>query len=418
MWCLCFVMSICCVFCRSIRYESEIEMSNCPYCEVKIDREYNFCLNCDRQIICIHCNYLLVPNKTICSKCGEPLVRQPQSQMNEFTLEEKQTRNSAYRHINGKFSDSAFGQIASLFGGMPQYKPISRLVEVNSHQKQNALLSSSNSQQTDIYQDSEIDPQTQQEDANAFNGLSNKASSNNQANKYFRQTGKDEIIPKQVDFKGVKRRDQQQRFIILYIWAYYEIFTKPVPTQKYIVDTAKKISLHNSNFKDYFEETANEFLIEIDGQFELNPSGEQFIQKITKEMNDSSVEEGFVYWKKTKTRTRRGDVTKEDEQQVNEWVDLVLDLGQFDIRTLDSASKYASFAIWVITKRLGVASAVKPQMAYLYLTKKFTTVPVKQRSFKDALSRSYNANKFSKNADGLYYLTEHGEQEVESWLNM
>lgn len=96
-------------------------MPACPYCQFEISEEYNFCLNCDSQVKCTQCAKLLIPGKTRCFVCGNLLISKelPQTQMNEFTLEEEQTTKSASRRINARLSDDAFGQAASLFGGMP-----------------------------------------------------------------------------------------------------------------------------------------------------------------------------------------------------------------------------------------------------------------------------------------------------------
>jgi hypothetical protein len=82
-------------------------MSKCPYCETQISEKYNFCLNCERQVKCKCCGELLVVGKSRCLVCGEGIVSQEssQAQMNEFSLEEKQTTKSASRRINARFSN-------------------------------------------------------------------------------------------------------------------------------------------------------------------------------------------------------------------------------------------------------------------------------------------------------------------------
>lgn len=132
-------------------------------------------------------------------------------------------------------------------------------------------------------------------------------------------------------------------------------------------------------------------------------------------MESSSKGEGFVYWKATtKPSPKKASRSKKNQEELDEWVDKPIDIGDFDIRTLGNARQWAMFAIWSITKRLDLARAVEPPMALRYLAKKYTTVPVKQKALSEAMRR--NSNKFQKTADGRYYLTPQAQREVESWI--
>lgn len=130
-------------------------------------------------------------------------------------------------------------------------------------------------------------------------------------------------------------------------------------------------------------------------------------------MENSSEGEGYVYWKST-TKSSKASTPKKSQKEVDEWVDNSIDIGDFDVRTLSSGTQWAMFAIWSITKRLNVEDAVKPPMAYQYLTKRYTTVPVTQHAMTEAMRRSNN--KFQRTADRRYYLTPQAQQEVESWI--
>lgn len=101
-------------------------MPECQYCGAELDDRYNFCLNCNHQVKCTNCGGMLVRDKQICFVCGQPLVSQTgaQGQLNEFTLEEEQTENSAQRRINGRFSDEAVAHAAALLGGLTRSGPI------------------------------------------------------------------------------------------------------------------------------------------------------------------------------------------------------------------------------------------------------------------------------------------------------
>ena len=243
-------------------------------------------------------------------------------------------------------------------------------------------------------------------------------SDRSRALKHFRTHGDNEVQPKLVDFKGKNWKQQQRRFIVLYVWAYNEILGRPVPSKVNITEAAKKASniYDVSNIRKYYEEVANEFFLSTEGQgLELSPRGFQFVEEILTEIENPSVDEGFVYWKGTiKPTAKRSRKSNKDEQEVNKWVDESVDIGSFDVRSLSSGVQWAMFALWSITKHLEVASAVKPTMALQYLIKKYRTVPVKQKAFSMALLR--NNHKFHKTADGSYYLTPQAQREVESWI--
>lgn len=232
----------------------------------------------------------------------------------------------------------------------------------------------------------------------------------------FKPHGENELIPKLVDFKGKSWKQQQQRFILLYVWAYSEILGRPAPSKDSIMEVAKKSSniYDRNNMRRHYEEVANEYLLSTNEGLELNPRAFQFVQEILAEIEDSSVDEGYVYWKGTTKPAPKRSAPKKNQQEVDEWVNKSVDIGNFDVRTLNDAAKWAMFAIWSITKRLNVADAVKRPMAYQYLTKKYTRVPVKQNALSEAMRR--NNNKFQRTADGRYYLTPQAQQEVESWI--
>ncbi|NOK61364.1 MAG: hypothetical protein GFH27_549305n133 [Chloroflexi bacterium AL-W] len=96
----------------------------CPYCTSDVPEKYNFCLTCQRQVKCLNCKESLLPEKNKCFVCGIVIGASQSSQtpMNEFTLEEKQTRTSAYRKINGRLSDNAIGEAATLFSGLYRHR--------------------------------------------------------------------------------------------------------------------------------------------------------------------------------------------------------------------------------------------------------------------------------------------------------
>jgi hypothetical protein len=177
------------------------------------------------------------------------------------------------------------------------------------------------------------------------------------------------------------------------------------------------VKVYDTNSSNYLNETERGWLLHVDDGYDLNSNGTEFVKQILADIEEASVPGGFVYWKgSNKPGQKRQKTSREEEQQVSQWLEAKLNIGKLDIRDLETPKNYAMFALWALTKGISVVPAVKPKLAYLYITKKFTTISVNERPFRDALSRSSNRNTFNKNADGLYYLTSQAEREVEAWM--
>ncbi len=211
-------------------------MPACPYCNFEISEEYNFCLNCDSQVKCTHCAKLLVPGKTCCFVCGNPLVSKelPQTQMNEFTLEEKQTTKSASRRINGRLSDDAFGQAAALFGGMSPSRLVHQSAEINSPPSKKLLsLPQDNPDEADQV----VEGYHSVEQSSTLSG---NEDDRDRAFQFFEVDGEAELVAKVTDYKGKTKKEQQQRFILVYVWAFLHIFGRAVPSKEHINSAAKR----------------------------------------------------------------------------------------------------------------------------------------------------------------------------------
>lgn len=176
----------------------------------------------------------------------------------------------------------------------------------------------------------------------------------------------------------------------------------------------KRVSIYDSNFATYFEHTAKQFLMSSDVGYKINLPGTMRLREIINEMDDDGIK-GAPYWKlASKSPRKRTSFSKEDEQKINQWLEMPTSVDKFDIRKLKSAANLAAFAIWIITKQLCVESAVKPREAYSYLKSKYKIIAVKQDVFSCALRQ--NPNKFAKTQEGLYFLKEESEREVEAWI--
>ena len=389
-------------------------MAKCQYCGTDLEEKYNFCLNCERQVKCINCSELLLPNKQRCLVCGVTLVGQriDVEPKNEFTLKEEQTADSAQRRINGRFTNEAFGHAAALFGGLSRSKITPQSYEVPSYERQalppledqegirNRVEGSIDGQDP---RSKEAAPETSREDGSS------------EASRYFRLRG-EELVSQFSDFKGPTKKAQQERFILLYTWAYNELVERS-PTKEQLVEASRKRKLHDTNFPTYYSDVANQYLLGGEEELELNPDGQRKISEILREMGDESVEQGFAYWKgASPARAKRSATSAKDKQEISKWVSMDIDIGNIDVRSLDTPTNCAMFAIWCLTARLKVTKAVKPSVALSYIKSRYTTISVNQKPFTKALGRAKNGHRFNKNGEGLYYLTAHAEREVESWV--
>lgn len=394
-------------------------MPECQYCSAELNDRYNFCVNCTRQVRCLTCGEMLERDKRICLVCGQPLVAamEEQEQLNEFTFEENQTDNSAHRVVKGRFSDSAVQHVTMLFGGLTRSRPAVPHAPVH---QQPALTTIGSTEEQVPEQTTEFSDQRDQDTSRDTRVVEEQDDSDrNKALKFFRAHGENEIIPTEVDYAGQSWKEQQRRFIILYVWAYNEIVGHPVPSKANVTEASKRVKVYDANNTHrYYAELANEYLLSTDQGLELNTRGIQLVKGVLAEMEGTSEGEGYVYWKAaTKPAAGRSRVSKGDVQLITEWAEKSVDVGDFDTRSLNTSTEWAMFALWSITKRLDAARAVKPSLAYQYLLKRYAAVPVKQNAFSEALRRRGNTNKFQRTPEKEYYLTKQGQQEVESWID-
>jgi hypothetical protein len=84
-------------------------MKMCPYCSAEINAQFNFCVECERQVKCTKCGSDLLPGKSKCLVCGTPTVSDtsPSSGFNEYFFEEDQSKDKYRRQVRLKFSDTA-----------------------------------------------------------------------------------------------------------------------------------------------------------------------------------------------------------------------------------------------------------------------------------------------------------------------
>lgn len=380
-------------------------MPQCPYCNSISPEQYNFCINCEIQIKCLQCGSLLVANKSRCLSCGKRIEEADtgSASINRFTLEEKSTSKSSYRKIEGHLSDNAFGQAASLFGGLPQTRPSSSHQPRIIHEASRLALPNSHPVITET--DSSFEESKGGDEAITVTPemppSHHTSMPIDRAQRYFDLDSDSELIARMSDFKGVNKQEQQKRFMILYVWAYALILGKPEPSKKIILAALSKKGFSDSNSFKHFSSIENKYFSKAGGGYRINLDGEKEVNRILNEIENDSIR-GFQDWDKVKPRERSARLNKDISERIDRWVDMPVDINNFDVRKLKKASNYALFTIWVLTSRLKVEKAVKPVEIFNYLKRKYAHVPVTQKTINAALARPYNASVIEKTSDGGY----------------
>ena len=330
--------------------------------------------------------------------------------MNSFSLEEEQSDSNYFRKLNLSFTDTAIDKVASVLGGYVPLTPV-KVAKRTSVPEQQHMLPPFQILEEEIEQNKDEDSQEQ-----TINNTVQSFSEANSPLSYFDKDGQGFLVSKTPDYKGKNKKLQQQRFSLLYVWAYNIVFDEPV-LKEHINQAAKVNGIYDKNYSNYLNDLANRFFVKSDRTFKVNPGGQSEIKKIIAEMQDSDLI-GVEYWNSTRKNSSKGSrKTKEDAQQIHQWIQMQSRFDSFDVRTLDTAAEYALLALYDITKELKVENAVKQGVAYDYLVKKYKIISVTKDSFSKALANTKDYDKyFSRTSEGLYYLTPDAESFVEGWL--
>ncbi|MBD2197466.1 MULTISPECIES: hypothetical protein [Calothrix] len=330
--------------------------------------------------------------------------------MNNFSLEEEQSDKNYSRKLNLSFTDTAIDKVASVLGGYVPLTPL-KVTKPASVLEQQAILPPFQQLEEEVdlnrYED------TKEQTINTT--VQSSPETNTPAN-YFEIDGQGVLVSKTPDYKGKNKKLQQQRFSLLYVWAYNILCHEPV-LKDYLNQAAKVNGIYDKNYTSYLNDLASRYFVKSDGTFKLNPGGQAEVKKIIAEMQDSDLK-GNEYWSSSRKNSSKGSrKTKEDTQNIEQWIQMTSRFDSFDVRKLNTAVEYALLALYDITKELKAQDAVKPGLAYDYLVKKYKTVSVSQSNFSKALTNTKDYSKyFSRTSEGLYYLTPDAESFVEGWL--
>ena len=327
--------------------------------------------------------------------------------MNTLSLEEKQTNNSYSKKLNVSLTDHAVKQLSGVLNEQISDSLPKLSIQLPKQQK-SSLTASENEN---------LEEDNQQENGEIIETNVKEISKHESGSNYFEKDGNGILIQKHSDYKGKSKKAQLERFLLLYIWAYNILCQEPVPDQKHLREATKKNNIQDSNYTTYLKDISQRYLITSDGTFKLNPSGEEEVKKILLEMEDKEIE-GDKYWKpKSKNSSKSSYITNEERKKINQWIEMPSQFSDFDVRKLSPNIHYAVFALYDITKELKVEDAVKPGIAYEYLTKRYKNIPINKKQFSDIFARKNSNQYFQRTSEGAYYLTQEGEKIPKEWMN-
>jgi hypothetical protein len=228
-------------------------MLTCPYCGSETSSEYNLCENCLQQVKCANqqCGAALRPNKSKCLMCGTPTLESQQTDpsMNRYVRNVQSTSKSYSEHIEIVASDTAIGNFGPLMlgNGQPHPHPPSRVPIVRTltlPAEPNTDTDASLGESTDTSPSAPSPSSHSKHDENQVTALE------------FFENSSDELTPLVADFKGLLRKDQLIRFLIIYVWAYQHVFGKPAPSDEHLVAATKRTALFDGNYRNYFGPTS------------------------------------------------------------------------------------------------------------------------------------------------------------------
>lgn len=243
-------------------------MKNCPYCGTSSDEAYNFCVSCEQQVKCLKCGGYLLKDKAKCLVCGTLLVNSQNihAPLNTFTLEENQSEKTYSRTINLAFTDNAVDKVAPVLTG---HVPLARPREWSQSPVGNLRPA------LPPFQSIQEEPATPDEEKNVGTPAQLSAPeptpASDDPNQFFKKDSEGYFISTSPDYKGKSKKVQQERFSLLYVWAYNLVNGEAMPNREHLTEAAKRNGIHNKNYTIYLTNIANKFFIKSDGTYKLNP---------------------------------------------------------------------------------------------------------------------------------------------------
>lgn len=392
-------------------------MDTCPYCETVIAYELNFCIECERQVKCLACGGLLFKDKTRCLRCGELLkaddLQTNSGSTNSYTLEEKTTETSTYRRIELVASDNAVDAFASRLP-LGNIAPL-RTVEGEFRATQDSRLLTE--PQSDNYLDVVDDEVNRDSDASEQTQVSDNSSI--EIGALFSDHSQFEIIPSKTLRDYIQgqstKKARQQKFAILYVWGFNERTGRNI-TRSELIAIMQHEDLHDGNTWKHLGSVINDYFVVNGNNYRINDyDGRAEIDMILDEIRNPKPKDQGQEVKSNKIGRPSGSSNKKELETINPWLEMSINLpASFDVRRLGSATDWTLFAIYVLTKLLKVEDTVEPGVAYAYISKKYPTLSVKRKTFRDSLSR--DKSNVLRSVSGGYSLTQIGEEKIKKLI--
>lgn len=385
-------------------------MAECPYCSQSLADGFNFCPACCHQVTCRNpeCRGQLVANAPICVKCGTVVATPPANTngQNRFVRNIKQTRTSYEEHTEISATDTALGTLAPFvvtqLGGAP-YPPHPRFPVASKRVVPPGQLSLA----VGDAPDEELPVEIESKPTDVVQEVT-------EWSRVFERAESGELTLIEPDLKGKSKKEQQVRFILLLVGAHEDLGGNLV-TKEGVLAAATRSRINDKNFSGYLRHLG-EWVIYADAKLKLNPTGRRRAGEILNEVRDQQLPGGFQYWNPSAKSSRGATsrLSKEEQAVVEEWITKDVDLGKIQIAAL-GPTDLATVALWLLTHRLNVTRAVKPGLAYEYLSRKFSTIRADRHGFTDALGKSSrNRGRFGRNDKGEYFPTPDGVAAAEA----
>lgn len=394
-------------------------MSACPYCATPNEQDFNFCIECEQQIKCTSCRRELIKDKGKCLQCGtfiNPVVEQ-KGEMNTFSLEENQTADTYSRKISFAFTNDGVDKVASvLVGQVPLQFSAGRGLNQRQLSQSNQTAQASTLVSQNEFVDAISDQPATTTPINE--GKPTTELKPNDPKNIFEANAKGILISQWTDYKGQTKKEQQERFCLLYVWAYNLLYSDVKLTKGNILDAAKSNGVYDRNLSHYLTKICSDSFMHLDGGYKLKPVMRGRVETIITEVLDSSISGFDLAATGARSGNRAPRANKEGENLIKGWINIPSSLEKFDIKSLSKVADFALFAIYDITKEIGEVASVKPTIAFAYLEKRYKTIPISKEKFRKIVSAKSYVTLFSKAPDGSYFLTSKGEEKAKKLLEL
>lgn len=304
-------------------------MPVCPYCQENLDEnyQYNFCEHCYKQIRCTNCSNFLKPNTPLCLYCAHPIqvVLPPSSvstQMNEVSLKERSKGDDYSRELKAKFSNELSANVLNMLGigkvgghprasGSSNLPPLDRLLNdpgnppPPSNMDQGEEASEPEDVSVKIEKPAEHSASTGTGDIAKLFGVEDGI-----------------LIAKTSNFNGGHDKENQLRFMLLYVYAHEKLLDKPANRTAQRAEMQERKLFDKATTRNYFALLKKDYLYGDDKALKVNADGEEQSRLVLEAVlhpNDDNksvfdVQPRKRYKKRTPTTSKEGKTNKEVEE--------------------------------------------------------------------------------------------------------